>query len=376
MAHLVTGGNDRMKTQMSKLFGGIYSGKRVLVTGHTGFKGSWLALWLHSMGAEVIGYSRAPSTNPNHFSLLDLGMESILGDINDENLLRETMEKFMPEVVFHLAAQPLVRYAYRNPVETYESNVLGTLRVCEAARAAKSVAAFVAVTTDKVYDNKEWEWGYREIDRLGGHDPYSASKACAEILIDSYSRSYLSEERTTMRLTTVRAGNVIGGGDWSEDRLIPDMMKAASRNESVHIRNPHATRPWQHVLDCLSGYLLVGKELLDPSHHASGAYNFGPSDEDALDVRTVTEKITRYWPAFTCTFADAPNGPHEAGFLKLDCSKVRRELRWRPIWNSEVAFQRAVEWYRQFYERQDVLSAQDLQCYVEAARKEKVVWVR
>ena len=364
-----------MNTEMSQLFAGVYAGKNILVTGHTGFKGSWLALWLHSMGAKVIGYSRAPDTDPNHISLLNLPIESIIGDINDESRLRDTMEKSEPNMVFHLAAQPLVRYAYRNPVETYESNVLGTLRVCEAARAAKSVSAFVAVTTDKVYDNKEWEWGYRENDRLGGHDPYSASKACAEILLDSYRKSYLSGEQPEMRLTTVRAGNVIGGGDWSEDRLIPDMMKAASKNECVHIRNPHATRPWQHVLDCLSGYLLVGKELLCGNGHTSGAYNFGPSDEDALDVRTVTDTITRYWPAFSCSFAETPNGPHEAGFLKLDCSRARREFRWRPVWESEGAFRKTVEWYRHFYEQKEISSADNLRSYIDAARKENAVWV-
>jgi CDP-glucose 4,6-dehydratase len=360
------------------LFNGIYRNRRVLVTGHTGFKGSWLCAWLQELGAQVSGYALAPYSDPNHFSLIGKGVRSHLDDLLNQETLTCVFAEQEPEIVFHLAAQPLVRRAYREPWETYQSNVMGTLAMLEAARSTSSVRAVVAITTDKVYHNHEWEWGYREEDRLGGYDPYSSSKACAEILLQSYRQSYWNLSRYGkdhhVLLATARAGNVVGGGDWSEDRLVPDLMKAAAAGSKVPIRSPNAIRPWQHVLDCLSGYLILGQRLLQQESACASSFNFGPVDEDALSVREVVSRITQHWPAFSCEIIEPPARLHEAGFLKLDCSRAHAQLHWKPVWNAEDAFRQTTNWYRDYYQHNRANTAQDIADYIACARQRGLVW--
>lgn len=363
---------------MRETFHGVYRDCPVFLTGHTGFKGSWLSLWLSRLGAEVTGYARAPVTEPNHFGLLDTGIRSVIGDVLDQQVLGRAMDEAQPAVVFHFAAQPLVRLSYEDPVETYRTNVLGTLNVCEAARRCASVRAVVAVTTDKVYENREWEWGYRETDRLGGFDPYSASKACAEILLAGYRDSFWNVRKHGSEhhvlLATVRAGNVIGGGDWSADRLIPDIMKATAAGETTTIRNPSSTRPWQHVLDCLSGYLMVGEKLLDGNSAFASSFNFGPADCDVVAVGGIADMVSAHWPAARFALADSPSGPHEARCLKLDCSRAAAALGWEPVWHVEQAIARTVGWYRRFYEHGAVGSGGDLERYIDDAREGGARW--
>jgi len=370
------------KLQAEKLFGGIYKNKTVLVTGHTGFKGSWLVLWLLEMGAEVIGFSKNVPTSPSHFELLKQngcleGLIDVRGDIRDEKKLKEVFDKYKPDIVFHLAAQPLVRYSYDNPVETYETNVIGTLRVFEACKNAK-VKAIVNVTSDKCYENREWVWGYRETDRLGGYDPYSSSKACAEILTESYRRSYFNEEEYgkthNTLLASCRAGNVIGGGDWAKDRLIPDIVKAAARNEKVLIRNPAATRPWQHVLEPLSGYLMIGQKLLEGKKEFAGAWNFGPNDEGNIKVIDVLNECKKHWNKIEWKIENSQL--YEAKFLKLDCSKAHFYLNWKPVWDSKKAFEKAISWYKNFYENNEMLTINDLYVYKKDAYEKGLVWVK
>jgi len=308
------------------MFNSIYNGRKVLVTGHTGFKGSWLVYWLKALGAEVCGVSLPVPTAPAHWALLQLEMRSEIADIRDLEMLKKIFTSFRPEIVFHLAAQPLVRFSYREPVETFETNVIGTVRVLDACRTCDSVRAIVNVSSDKCYENREWVWGYRENDPMGGYDPYSASKGCAELVAGAYRQSYFNPEtygtKHQVLLASCRVGNVVGGGDWAEDRLVPDMMRAASRGETVTIRSPHATRPWQHVLEPLSGYLQVGQKLLEGQVAFSGPWNFGPEDEGAISVEKVVRCIHEFWPKVNCQFG-SEGEPHEAGLLKLDISKVR-----------------------------------------------------
>ncbi|GAC1362625.1 MAG: CDP-glucose 4,6-dehydratase [Acidobacteriaceae bacterium] len=331
--------------------------KRVFLTGHTGFKGGWLALWLTKLGAEVRGYSLDPSTTPNLLSAARISdtIDDIRGDIRDSAALNSALQDFAPEVVFHLAAQPLVRYSYEDPIGTYETNVLGTARLLDAVRRTPSVRAVVSVTTDKCYENKEWLWGYRETDPLGGYDPYSSSKACAEIVSAAFRQSYFNPSQLyqpgghTTAVATARAGNVIGGGDWSLDRLIPDLIAGFTRGEPVLIRRPHAIRPWQHVLEPLHGYILLAEKLLTPSSEAANfatAYNFGPADDDAQPVQWIVEKMTRFWGDGASWILDPDPGVHEAGYLKLDASRARAHLGWRPRLPLETALQWLVEWYR------------------------------
>jgi CDP-glucose 4,6-dehydratase len=362
---------------MNGLFDNIYNERKVLVTGHTGFKGSWLALWLTELGAKVIGYARIPPTEPNHFGLLGLPIHSVTGDLLDLDLLQKTMHTAEPEIIFHLAAQPIVRESYRDPIETYNSNVIGTLHVCEAARKCPSVKAVVAITTDKVYDNREWDWGYREADRLGGFDPYSSSKACAEILLASYRNSFWPPRRYgtdhQVLLASVRAGNVIGGGDWAKDRLIPDIMKSCAAKTPALIRNPSAIRPWQHVLECLSGYLMVGMRLLWGDASFATAFNFGPADSDAVPVEEIVKMTGCHWP--TARFdIQSTGGPHEARFLRLDCSKARAMLQWKPVWQIPQAIERTVTWYRDYYERGTIDSMKDIKLFTADARKGGLSW--
>lgn len=363
-----------------ELFGGVYRGKTVLVTGHTGFKGSWLSLWLTMMGARVVGYALAPPTVPNHYDLLNLDMISIEGDIRDGQKLCDVLALHKPEIVFHLAAQPLVRHSYNNPVETYQTNVIGTLNVYEACRRSDSVRAIVSVTTDKVYENKEWHWGYRENDELGGYDPYSSSKACAEILTASYRNSFfpLTEYGTSHQtlLATARAGNVIGGGDWGKDRLIPDIMKATAIGEPVVIRNPHSVRPWQHVLESLSGYLLLGQKLLNGDASFADSWNFGPMIQDSAAVHSVAKDIHNFWRAtnFAVT-AGATDNLHEARMLRLDTSKANSQLQWLPVWNYDKTISKTVEWYRDYYEFGIIKTEDDINAYLNSAAERELCWI-
>lgn len=363
---------------MTDLFRGIYSGKKVLVTGHTGFKGSWLSYWLTQMGADVIGYSLIAPTDPNHFELLNIDMVSVIGDIRDQKKLDETFEKYRPEIVFHLAAQALVRFSYEEPVETFDANVIGTLKVFEACRKTTSVRAIVNITSDKAYENKEWVWGYRENDAMGGYDPYSASKGCAELVTSSYRNSFFNLVQYGVQhnvlLASCRAGNVIGGGDWAADRLMTDIMISASQNNKVEIRNPHATRPWQHVLEPLSGYLAIGQKLLEGKKEFAEGWNFGPSDEGSISVQEVVEQIKKYWKNIDYDLDISQKHPHEANLLKLDCSKAHSKLHWKSVWDSDMAFEKTVNWYKTFYQNQKITTNEDLQSYIADARDKHLEW--
>ncbi len=327
----------------------FWRGKRVFLTGHTGFKGSWLSLWLQSMGAEVQGYALAPDTDPSLFEAADVGagMASTIGDVRDLAALSACMKAFAPEIVLHMAAQPLVRRSYAEPVETYAVNVMGTVHVLESARHTPSVKAIVNVTTDKCYENREWVWGYREDEPMGGHDPYSNSKGCSELVTSAYRRSFFHEQAGPA-LASARAGNVIGGGDWAEDRLVPDMLNAFDAGREVVIRNPHATRPWQHVLEPLSGYLTLAEHLHAQGQAYAEGFNFGPNEEDARPVQWIVEKLVAAWGDGAGWSLDGGRHPHEAGFLKLDISKARQRLRWHPRWSLETALGKIVDWHQAF----------------------------
>lgn len=362
---------------MTDLFNGCYTGRRVLLTGHTGFKGSWLAFWLRRLGAEVVGYALPPQTDPNHWDLLRLAdVESNLGDIRDMDSLLRAFRRHPPEIVFHLAAQPLVRRSYREPVETFSTNVLGTLNVFEAARAVGSVRALVCVTSDKVYENQESAGGYVESDRLGGSDPYSASKACTEILAACYRKSYFanSADSPQIRMATVRAGNVIGGGDWSEDRLIPDAVRAAGSGGRLGIRNPSSVRPWQHVLEPLAAYLAVGRELLHGNEAAASAWNFGPGQEGSVAVRDVIGCFQQAWPALRADVTREANPPPETETLRLDSRRAIDQLHWRPLWDWQTAVTRSAHWYRRYCEQRTIATDEDLDAYIAAAGQAEVAW--
>ncbi len=329
----------------------FWKGKKVLVTGHTGFKGSWLSLWLQSLGAEVVGVSLDVPTTPSLYEQANVakGMISLRQDIRNGEAIKQLFQQHKPEIVFHLAAQPLVRYSYREPVETYETNVMGTLHILEGIRSIDSVRSAVMITTDKCYQNKEWVWGYRETDALGGHDPYSSSKGAAELLISSYRNSYFPQDKYSEHKTAIasaRAGNVIGGGDWAEDRLIPDIIKAFKNNETVIIRNPKSTRPWQHVLEPLSGYLKLAEQLEKNGDQYAEAWNFGPAEIDARPVQWIVEKMAKLWGENANWINDKSEHPHEANYLKLDCSKAHMKLNWYPRWDLSETLLRIVEWHK------------------------------
>jgi len=330
----------------------FWAGKRVFITGHTGFKGSWLSLWLQHLGAVVIGYATNPPTSPNMFESADVAhnMTSIIGDVRDQDSLTQAMSTAQPEIVIHMAAQPLVRYSYTNPVETYATNVMGSVYLFEAVRKTASVRAVINVTTDKCYENKEWYWGYREAEPMGGHDPYSNSKACSELVTSAYRNSFFnpssySEHRTA--LATARAGNVIGGGDWATDRIVPDIIRAINAGKPIRVRNPHAIRPWQHVLEPLSGYLLLAERLYTDGVNFSGAWNFGPNDADAKPVQWVVERLTSLWESGASWELDAHSQFHEAHYLKLDCSKAKAELGWHPHWDLDESLKNVTSWYKE-----------------------------
>jgi len=339
----------------------FWRGKRVFLTGHTGFKGSWLSIWLHLLGADVTGYALEPPTEPSLFALagVDGLLTSVIADVRDLGRLQAEMEQAAPEIVIHMAAQPLVRDSYRIPVETYATNVMGTVHLLEAVRTAPTVRAVVNVTTDKVYENREWVWGYRENEPLGGYDPYSNSKGCSELVTAAYRSSYfnpLDYDRHGVAVATARAGNVIGGGDWATDRLIPDIIRSILSGEPVQIRNPHAIRPWQHVLEPLSGYLLLAQRLCQEGARYAEGWNFGPPEEDARPVAWLVERLCALWGEGAAFELDRGEHPHEAHYLKLDCSKARSELGWSPRWGLENALQSIIDWTQAYRGQKDLLA--------------------
>lgn len=337
----------------------FWRGRRVLITGHTGFKGGWLSLWLARLGAQVFGYALPPSTDPNLYALANVAdaVESTFGDVRDAEALTRTLHEAQPEIVIHMAAQALVRASYADPAGTYATNVMGTVHLLEAVRQIGGVRAVVNVTSDKCYENREWLWAYREGEPLGGHDPYSSSKACAELVTAAWRNSYFSPQRHAEHgtaLASARAGNVIGGGDWADDRLIPDILRAFDAGEPVAIRNPGAIRPWQHVLEPLSGYLLLAQRLVEDGPAHAEAWNFGPAETDARPVQWIVERLTRAWGDGASWRLDTDPQPHEAQCLKLDCAKANARLGWRPRWPLERALDAVVEWHHAYLRREDM----------------------
>jgi CDP-glucose 4,6-dehydratase len=334
---------------------GFWRGRSVLLTGHTGFKGAWLALWLQALGARVTGFSNGVPTQPSLYELARVGeaVSTVEGDVRDHDAIAAAVVHAAPEIVIHMAAQSLVRRSFAEPVETYDTNIMGTVNVLDAVRAGgDGVRAIVNVTSDKCYENREWEWAYREDEPMGGHDPYSSSKGCAELLTTAFRRSFFSSPDGT-RLASARAGNVIGGGDWGQDRLLPDVMRAALAGETVRVRNPNSIRPWQHVLNPLSGYLVLAQALWHSADHASG-WNFGPPEEDARPVGSIVERVGELWPReLLWTLDDGPH-PHEARYLKLDSSRARSQLGWRPLLGLDAALEATVGWYRQLADGADM----------------------
>lgn len=330
----------------------FWKSKKVLITGHTGFKGGWLSLWLQSMDANVVGYALAPPSKPSLFEVAKVadGMVSLEGDVRNIEQVQTVIGQQQPEIVIHMAAQSLVRYSYHNPVETYATNVMGTVHVLEAIRQVPSVKAVVIITSDKCYENQEWIWGYRENEAMGGYDPYSNSKGCAELVTDAYRQSFFNKTGSIVAVASARAGNVIGGGDWASDRLVPDMVRAVSENRPVLIRNPNALRPWQHVLEPLSGYLLLAQKLYEDGADFAEGWNFGPSDDDAKPVQWIVERFTKLWGEEASWVLDQAVHPHEAHYLKLDCSKARIRLGWQPRWTLACVLENITAWHKAYHQ--------------------------
>lgn len=346
------------------MFGDCYQGRRVMVTGHTGFKGSWLVAWLNRLGAKVLGYALGEVSEPSHWKRLQPACESVCGDVRDASNLHKVVQRFEPEVVFHLAAQPLVRASYADPLETYTTNVIGTANVLQAIRTCDSITAVVVVTTDKCYENLGQGSPFVEDAPLGGHDPYSASKAAAEIVTASFRKSFFNpvtfgKDHRTL-IASARAGNVIGGGDWAEDRLVPDLIRAITANQTLDLRKPDATRPWQHVLDPLAGYLLLGQHLLSGETRCATSYNFGPDDTTGLPVREVVERFTLYLPQLHVRYTPEQATLHEADLLVLDSGKAKRDLGWQPLWDSSVAIQQTANWYKRYLADETLMTEKDL----------------
>lgn len=336
----------------------FYKGKKVLITGHTGFKGSWLCRILINVGAEVTGYSLNPPTNPNLFSIADIEghMNSVIGDIRDLAHLKQVFEEAQPEIVLHLAAQPIVRDSYKDPVYTYETNVMGTVNICECVRLNPCVKSFLNVTTDKVYKNNEWAWGYRENEPLDGYDPYSNSKSCSELVTHSYINSFFND--MDVAVSTARAGNVIGGGDFANDRIVPDCVRAAMAGTDIIVRNPHSTRPYQHVLEPLAAYLMIAMEQYKDRKYA-GFYNVGPDESDCVTTGNLVDTFCNKWGDGLKWIDKFDGGPHEANFLKLDCSKLKTTFGWKPGWNFETAIEKSVEWSKVYAAGGDVVACMD-----------------
>lgn len=352
----------------------FWKGKRVFLTGHTGFKGGWMVTWLKKMDAVVKGYSLEPNSTPSFFDVanVSIGIESDIGDIRDLDLLKKSIVDFAPEIVIHMAAQPLVRYSYQEPVLTYQTNVMGTVNLLEAVRYCPSVKSVVNVTTDKCYENKEWIWAYRENEAIGGYDPYSSSKGCSELITSSYHRSFFNSN-SKVALASARAGNVIGGGDWSADRLIPDALRAFEKKVPVVIRNPMANRPWQHVLEPICGYLILAEKLYVFGKEFAEGWNFGPIDTDSRPVSEVMDYLAKEWPGGASWVLDDLEQPHEAQILKLDISKAKARLKWEPSWNLEKAIQSIIEWHQAWLEDKDMhnITLKQIEHYELSIRNEK-----
>ena len=357
--------------EMTSSLASFYQGQPVFLTGHTGFKGGWLATWLKAMGAHVTGFAFPPHDPPTFFDAVRVanGIHSVAGDICELEALRSALSRAQPSIVFHMAAQPLVRHSYHDPVATYATNVMGTVHLLEAVRHVPSVRGVVVVTSDKCYENREWVWGYRENEPMGGFDPYSSSKGCAELVTAAYRRSFFSEGNTAV--ATARAGNVIGGGDWSNDRLVPDIVRAVLKNDPVILRNPSAVRPWQHVLEPLSGYLLLAEGLCSGSDALANAWNFGPNTDSDITVENLARKAIAFWGRGELAVHSNPNAPHEAGILRLDSSKARAQLQWQPRLSVEEAIEWTVEWYRTWAEKPETIEAkthEQIERFVRAGR--------
>lgn len=354
----------------------FWRAKKVLVTGHTGFKGSWLSLWLQSLGAEVSGFALTPPTDPCLFKIAQVadGMRSHIGDIRDFDNLHRVFIQERPEIVFHMAAQPLVRYSYKNPIETYATNVMGTVHLLETIRRVGSVRVVVNVTSDKCYENREWIWAYRENEPMGGYDPYSNSKGCAELVTAAFRSSFFNPEdygRHGVALASARAGNVIGGGDWAADRLIPDIIRAIASGHPAVIRSPHAIRPWQHVLEPLSGYLVLAQRLWENGVEFAEGWNFGPEEADAKPVSWIADQLVRRWGEGGAWHLDGDQHPHEAHYLKLDVSKARARLGWRPRWKLESTLQSIIDWHRAYTQKDDMqaICLDQIACYSQTANE-------
>jgi CDP-glucose 4,6-dehydratase len=338
----------------------FWSGKRVLITGHSGFKGGWLSLWLQMMNAKVTGYSLPAPTSPSLFDVARIGtkIHSIIGDIRDFEHLQSVIKAYRPEIVFHLAAQAIVRVSYEDPLNTFDSNIMGTVKLLEAIRSVDFVRAVVVITSDKCYENREWLWGYREIDPMGGFDPYSSSKGCAELITSAYRRSFFNRQSDDSKMetgvATARAGNVIGGGDWGADRLVPDIMKSFMGGKTVIIRHPQAIRPWQYVLEPLRGYLMLAEKLWSEVHRYADAWNFGPDDSSSRSVQWIVERLVTVWGGSATWQLDTAIHPHEAHYLKLDCSKAKTELGWNPLVDLSHSLELVVQWYQVFSEKRDM----------------------
>jgi CDP-glucose 4,6-dehydratase len=370
---------------MRKIFNGIYARKTVLITGHTGFKGSWLSIWLDSLGANVIGYALPPATEPNMFDAAGIGshITSIEGDVRDGKHLEQVVEQYKPDMVFHLAAQPIVRLSYELPHLTYETNIMGTVNLLEAVRKTNSVRVCTVITSDKCYENKEWVYAYRENDSLGGYDPYSASKACVELVVGSYQKSFFNPDyydQHKAALASARAGNVIGGGDWGLDRIVPDSIQALADEKPIIVRNPQAVRPWQHVLEPLSGYLWLAALMWECGSQYSSAWNFGPNNFDNLTVGQLADSIVKYWGSGEWQDASDRKGQqvHEANFLKLDCTKSQNLLGWSPLYQVDEAIETTLQWYRNYYNAPDSSSYDftlaQIQAYVNKAQQIGLSW--
>lgn len=362
------------------LFSDIYRNKKVLITGHTGFKGAWLSYWLIQLGADVYGISDKITTQPSHFELLQLDMQSYFIDIRDNELLDAQIKEINPDIIFHLAAQPLVRYSYKEPVETFATNVMGTVHILNTCLSLSNIKGIVNITSDKCYENFEDDRPYNEADRMGGYDPYSASKGAAELVVASFRNSFFNVKDFGTKhhfiLASARAGNVIGGGDWSEDRLIPDLVKNAVTNTVTTIRSPYATRPWQHVLEPLSGYLVLGQKVLEQDITVSDGWNFGPENNETLAVKEVLEIASKVWNQLQFDFPKLENQPHEANLLRLDCTKANQQLQWFPVWNINESIQKTINWYQQYYTTNTIITPNDLLDYIQQAKNKNLHWTK